>query len=119
MRKLLLLLCLFASSFVFSQSENKDVLTHRTMASMVYHAPHHESPLFRVTIRTSAVNSKVLQTLTMQPEVFDGMQMAAIAKYNIRLRWRFGNNNRLYVGTETMSAGYGKNSYYIGFRKMF
>lgn len=47
----------------------------------------------------------------------DGLQLSQVANYNMRLRWKFNNQNRVYIGMETMTIP--SNIFYIGFRKQF
>lgn len=53
------------------------------------------------------------------PEAFDGIQMSQLGNYNLRVRWRFKNYNRIFIGTETMTVGKNVNIYYLGLRKQF
>ncbi len=82
------------------------------MNTLVYHTPHHESPKLKFTFK-SAINKSSIQKI----EGDDGLQLSQVANYNMRLRWKFNNQNRVYIGMETMTIPY--NIFYIGFRKQF
>lgn len=107
-------LFLFCLSFF---SLNAQEINEKMLKTFQYHN-YHKSQYFKATFKSS-INRAMVQKLFSEGDINDDIQVSQIAKYNLRVRWKFKNQNRLYLGTETMNRGYGKNTFYIGLRKPF
>jgi hypothetical protein len=126
MRTFLVLFLMTWSLFAFPQrltDTNNYRISEKTIQSLKYHIPLHKSPRLKFTCRT-AFNKEVLtQALDDYDlsEIFDEVQFSQFVKYNLRVRWKFKNKNKIFIGAETMSSAAPGfiNSYYIGFRKFF
>lgn len=121
----LIFLLFFICNFSFGQSlseKNKDIPPN-ILSTFKYQSNKHQTPKLKFTLITAS-NKNAGQIIedTDISEILTAIESAKIVKYNIRIRWRMKNQDRLYGGAETMNSaikGTGKVLFYVGYRKKF
>ena len=118
---LLFFICVI--SFGQPLAEKKVNISSKTLSTFKYCSNKHQTPSLKFTIITASnKNAGQIIEETDASKMFTAIESGKIVKYNMRVRWRLKNQDRLYGGAETMNSavkGTGKIFYYIGYRRKF
>ncbi len=122
---ILLIINIFFCNTIFSQIKKEkcdSCISQKTLSSFKYNPSVKKYTKFKVTSRTVFDKDIFVKSIDDGDllEVFSEAQFSQFMQYNVRARWKFKNQNHIFIGTKTfVDSGSSKKISYIGFKKYF